>query len=67
MATEAVVVACGGTAVVDVEGGARARVVDVVDDVDDVEVVDEVVVDGGGTVVVVGAEVTEDDVVGVWA
>jgi hypothetical protein len=33
-----------------------------------VEVVDEVVVDGGGTVVVVGgAEVTVDDVIGVWA
>lgn len=68
MATEVVVVACGGAAVVDVEGGARGRVVDVVDEVDDVEVVDEVVVDGGGTVDVVGgAEVTVDDVVGVWA
>jgi hypothetical protein len=68
VATEVVVVACEGAVVGDVEGGAGARVVEVVDEVDDVEVVEEVVVDGGGTVVVGGgAEVTVDDVVGVWA
>jgi hypothetical protein len=62
------VVACiGATFVVDVEEGAWTRVVEVVDEVDEVEVVDEVVVDGGGSVVVVaGADVTGDDVV-VWA
>jgi hypothetical protein len=72
VATAVVLVVCtDATLVVDVDEGAGARVVEVVDEVDELEVVeevvDEVVVDGAGRVVVVaGAEVTEDDVV-VWA
>ena len=58
-----VVVACVGATLV-VVVGAGARVVEVVDEVVDVELVDEFVVDGGGSVVVVaGAEVTGDEVV----
>ena len=64
VATEVVVASEGATVVVDVDGGAGERVVEVVDEVDEVEVVDEAVVGGGGTVVVgAGAEVTGDDVV----
>jgi hypothetical protein len=64
VAATAVVVVVWGRATLVVDVGA----VEVVDEVDDVEDVDEVVVDGAERVVVVaGAEVTVDDVVGVWA